>query len=158
MLCCLCFSASDNEYNGTPTDWRIGCKDYVWLVNPRLIPVMALIPPQPSWLSDTYRVSSIHDVRCPGVRSVSIEQGVLGDPVIWVEGTLGGDGHQSILPAQVYLQPWLSVPGGWGPAAAAWGGERGVFDWVVTDTGWQRLNHDQSNRDINWTCNLWQQF
>lgn len=50
--------------------------------NPRLIPVMALIPPQPSGLSDTYRVSSIHDVWCPGVWSVSIEQGVLGDPVI----------------------------------------------------------------------------
>lgn len=118
MLCCVCFS--DNEYNGTATDWIVGCKDYIWLVNPRLLPVVVLIPPQPSRdTSYTYRVSSFHDVRRPGVRSVSVEQGVLGDPVIRVEGPLGGDGHQSILPAQVNLQPWLSVPGGWGPATAA---------------------------------------
>lgn len=132
MLCCLCFCASDNEYNRTPTDWRISCKDYVWLVNPRLIPVMALIPPQPSCISNTYRVSSFHDVRRPGVRSVSVEQGVLRDPVIWVKGPLGGDGHQSIFPTQVYLQPWLSVPGRWGPTTAAWGEERGLLDFF----GW----------------------
>ena len=82
---------------------------------------MAQVPalPQPFWLSGTYRVSSFHDVRRPGIRPVSVEQGVLGDPVVGVEGALGGDGHQSVLPAQVDLQPWLSVPRGWGPATAA---------------------------------------
>lgn len=105
MLFCLCFSSSENDYNGTPTDCKISSKDYIWVVNPRLIPVIALIPPlpQPFWLSGTYRVSSFHDVWRPGVWSVSIEKGVLGDPVIWVECPLGGNGHQSILSAQIYL-------------------------------------------------------
>lgn len=75
--------------------------------------------PQPHQIADTYRVSPFHDVRRPGVPSVSVEQGVLGDPVIRVEGPLGGDGPQPVLPAQVYLQPWLSVFGRWRPTTAA---------------------------------------
>lgn len=55
IICCAVFVSLPVTmgYNGTPTDWRIGCKDYVWPVNPRLIPVMALIPPQTSTLTPT---------------------------------------------------------------------------------------------------------
>ena len=67
----------------------------------------------------TYRIPAFHDVWGPGVGPVPVQQGVLADPVVGVEGALGGDGHQPVLPAQVHLQPRLSVPGGRGPTAAS---------------------------------------
>lgn len=81
--------------------------------------MVLLTPLQPSYNRDTYLVSSFHYIWSPRVRSVSIQQGVLGDPVIRVEGPLSGDGPQPILPAQIHLKPWLSVPGGRRPTAAA---------------------------------------
>lgn len=101
---------------------------------------MAFIPPRPLGPSDTYRVASFHDVRRPGVWSISVEQSVFGYPVIWVEGPLSGNCHQSVLPAQVYLQPWLSVPWGRGPATAACGHENERFDQICQESNNWKYN------------------
>lgn len=84
-----------------------------------------------AFLLGTYLVSSSHYIWSPRVRSVSIQQSVLGDPVIWVEGPLSGDGPQPILSAQIHLEPWLSVPGGRRPTAAAYRWE-GVWDGAAS--------------------------